>query len=61
MGAAVTLRSKELGGEAEEAAQVMQDFVGQLRALSLYQSRLDAQVWTAAYGAKAGVQKREIV
>ena len=61
MGAAVTLRSKELGGEAEEAAQVMQDFMGQLRALSLYQNRLDAQVWTTAYGAKAGVQKREIV
>jgi hypothetical protein len=61
MGAAVTLRSKELGAESEEASQVMADFMGQLRALSLYQNRLDAQVWTAAYGAKAGVQKREIV
>lgn len=61
MAAAVTLRAKELGQEAEEAAQVMQDYMGQLRGLSLYQNRLDAQVWTTAYGAKAGVQKREIV
>lgn len=63
MGAAVDLRSKELGAEAEEASQVMADYLGQLKALSLYQSRLDSLVLTAAYGAKAGVstQKRDVV
>ena len=63
MGAAVALRSKELGSESEEAAQVMQDYLGQLKALSLYQSRLDSLVLTAAYGAKAGTstQKRDVV
>ena len=63
MGAAVDLRSKELGAESEEAAQVMQDYLGQLKGLSLYQSRLDSLVLTAAYGAKAGTstQKRDVV
>jgi hypothetical protein len=61
MGAAVTLRAKELGAEVEESAQVMNDYMGQLKALSLYQNRLDSLVWTSTFGAKAGVQKREIV
>ena len=63
MGAAVDLRSKELGAEAEEASQVMADYLGQLKALSLYQSRLDSLNLTAAYGAKAGTstQKRNVV
>jgi hypothetical protein len=63
MGAAVMLRAKELGAEVEEAAQVLNDYMGQLRNLSLYQSRLDALVLTSSYGAKAGVQtqKREVV
>ena len=63
MGAAVDLRSKELGAEAEESAQVMQDYLGELKALSLYQNRLDSLVLTPSSGAKAGIatQKRDVV
>lgn len=63
MGAAVALRSKELGEDAEEASQVMMDFMGQLKALSLYQTRLDSLNLTTAFGAKAGIatQKRNVV
>lgn len=61
MFAAVMLRAKELSAEAEESSTVMNEYLGQVKALSLWQSRLDSLVWTAAYGAKANVQRREIV
>lgn len=59
--AAVVLRAKELGEDSEEAAQVMNEYLQQMKQLSLFQNRLDSLVLTAAYGAKAGVQKRELV
>ena len=63
MAAAVTLRAKELGQEAEEASQTMNDYLQQMKALSIWQNRLDSLVLTSAYGAKArtATQKRDLV
>lgn len=61
MYAAVMLRAKELGAEAEEANTVMNEYMGQIKALSMYQNRLDSLNLTNAYGAKSTVNRREIV
>lgn len=61
MYAAVMLRAKELGAEAEESDTVMSEYMAQAKALSMWQNRLDQLVLTATYGAKAGVQRREVV
>jgi hypothetical protein len=59
--AAVMLRAKELGAESEEASTVLNEYMAQMRTLSLFQNRLDSLNLTSAYGAKAGVQRREVV
>jgi len=59
--AAAYLRCKEMGAEAEEGAVVFEEYLAEVRELSLFQSRLDALVYTAAYGAQSGVNPRKIV
>jgi hypothetical protein len=61
MYAAVMLRAKELGAEAEEANTVLNEYMGQMKGLSMWQARLDAVVMTNTYGARATVNKREQV
>ena len=58
---AAMLRAKEGGLEAEEAAVVYQEYLGQMRALSAFQSRLDSLVMSGAYGGQTGVNARKIV
>jgi hypothetical protein len=59
--AAVMLRSKELGAEAEESTAVLNEYMAQMKALSIFQSRLDSLVLTNTYGARATVNRRETV
>ena len=59
--AAAYLRSKEGGQEADEAGVVFEEYLAEVKELSLFQSRLDALVYTAAYGAQSGVNPRKIV
>ena len=59
--AATLLRTKELGVETEEAEIVMNAYLDKMRQLSLFQNRLDSQVFTPAYGANVRVNQREIV
>jgi len=61
MYAAAMLRSKEGGAEAEEADTVFQDFLGRVKALSLFQTRLDSLVYSSAYGGQSRVNPREVV
>jgi hypothetical protein len=61
MYAAVMLRAKELSGEAEEANTVLNEYLQQMKGLSLFQGRLDSLVLTKASGANAQVQRKEIV
>jgi hypothetical protein len=55
------LRTKELTMDADEGSLVLQAYLDKMRQLSLFQSRLDSQVMTPAYGANVGVNRREIV
>ena len=57
-GAAAKLRSKEGGQEAEESEVVYQAFLSRLKALSLFQSRINSLTYTAAYGARQQVNPR---
>lgn len=59
--AAAMLRAKEGGQEAEEASVVYTEYMGRMRALSAFQSRLDALVLTAAYGGRVQVNARTVV
>jgi hypothetical protein len=59
--AAVMLRAKELGAEAEESSAVLNEYLQQMKELSMFQGRLDSLVLTNTYGARATVNKREIV
>jgi hypothetical protein len=59
--AAALLRTKELSADADEAAIVMEAYLDKMRQLSLFQSRLDSQVMTPAYGANVRVNQREVV
>jgi hypothetical protein len=59
--AAVVCRSKELGAEAEEAESIMNDYMQQMKDLSLFQGRLDSLALTKAYGAKMQVNDRQVV
>lgn len=61
MYAAVVCRAKELGAESEEADTVMNEYLQAVKQLSLFQNRLDSLVLTKSYGAKVGVNNREIV
>jgi hypothetical protein len=59
--AAVILRSKELGLEAEAAETVMNAFLTQMKGLSMWQNRLDGLVLSNTYGAAMPKMKRDIV
>ena len=59
--AAGILRSKEGGAEAEEAAEVLQDYLGRLKALSAFQGRLDSLVYSKGYGTQTEVNPRKEV
>jgi hypothetical protein len=59
--AAAMLRCKEAGAEAEEAATVFDEYMVEVKSLSLFQNRIDSLVFSAAYGAKSTVNPRTIV
>jgi hypothetical protein len=59
--AAAQLRAKEAGQEADEASVVFSEYLSEVKALSLFQSRLDSLVFSAAYGAKSTVNPRTAV
>jgi hypothetical protein len=59
--AAAMLRTKELTMDADEGSLVLQAYLDKMRQLSLWQDRLDSQVFTPAYGANVRVNSREIV
>jgi hypothetical protein len=59
--AAVMLRTKELGLEAEAASTVLNEYMEQMKALSIFQGRIDSLVMTNTYGARAAVNRREVV
>lgn len=56
--AAVMLRSKEGGVDAEEADTTLKEFTDTLKNLSLFQKRIDSLVFTRAYGTKMNVSPR---
>ena len=59
--AAVLLRSKEGGAEAEEADTVFTDYMETLKDLSLFQQRIDSLILSRPYGGKVQVNPRSIV
>ena len=59
--AAVMLRAKELGLESEAASTVLDEYMSQMKALSMFQNRLDQLVLTNTYGGRATVNRREVV
>lgn len=58
--AASYLRCKEGGSESEEAATVFEAYLQEVKDLSIFQSRLDSVVFSAAYGAKSTVNSKTI-
>jgi hypothetical protein len=56
--AAAQLRCKESGAESEEAAVVFQEYLSEVKALSIFQTRLDSLVFSAAYGARSTVNPK---
>jgi hypothetical protein len=59
--AAAQLRSKEGGQEAEMADTVFQEYLAEVKDLSLFQQRLDSVVYSSAYGARSQVNPRTAV
>lgn len=59
--AAAMLRAKEAGQEAEEAATVFAEYMSEVKSLSLFQTRIDSLVLSAAFGAKSQVNPRTAV
>jgi hypothetical protein len=59
--AAAQLRAKEAGAEAEEADTVFQEYLAEVRDLSLFQDRIDSLVYSSAYGARSQVNPRTAV
>lgn len=60
-GAAVMLRAKELSAEAEESETIMNAYLDKMKSLSMFQNRLDSLVFTQSSGAKATVNRKEIL
>ena len=56
--AAAQLRAKEGGQEAEQAATVFEEYLSDVKSLSLFQQRLDSLVFSASYGAKSTVNPK---
>jgi hypothetical protein len=59
--AATMLRMKEGGEDAEEADSVYQQYLGKMKALSLFQSRVDSLIFSSAFGVRNYVNPRTIV
>ena len=59
--AASMLRMKEGGAESEEAATVQESYLSDIKALSLFQNRLDGLILSAAYGGRGQVNPRTAV
>jgi hypothetical protein len=59
--AAAMLRCKESGQEADEAGVVFEEYMNEVKSLSLFQNRIDSLTFSAAYGAKSTVNPRTIV
>jgi hypothetical protein len=59
--AASMLRCKEAGAEQEEAATVFEAYLAETKQLSLFQTRIDSLVLSAAFGAKSTVNPRTAV
>lgn len=59
--AAAMLRIKEGGAEAEEATQVYQQYLSRMKALSLFQDRLDMLNFSTAFGGHGQVNARSAV
>jgi hypothetical protein len=57
---AAQLRCKEGTAESEEAAIVFEAYMAELKDLSIFQSRIDSLVFSAAYGAKSTVNPKTI-
>jgi len=58
---AAQLRTKEGGAEAEEADTVFQEYLADVKALSLFQQRIDSLVYSSAFGARSQVNPRTAV
>jgi hypothetical protein len=58
--AAAQLRAKEAGQEADEAGIVFEEYMNELKDLSLFQNRIDSLTFSAAYGAKSTVNSKTI-
>ena len=58
---AAQLRLKEGTAEAEEGSVVFDEYMAELKDLSIFQSRIDSLVFSAAYGAKSTVNPRPMV
>jgi hypothetical protein len=59
--AAAYLRAKEGGAEAEESAIVFEEYLAELKDLSLFRGRVDSLVFSASYGTQGGANPRKIV
>ena len=58
--AAAQLRSKEGTSEADEAGVVFEEYMNELKDLSLFQNRIDSLTFSAAYGARSQVNSKTI-
>lgn len=59
--AAAMLRVKEAGLEAEEAETVFREYLDDVKALSLFQQRIDSVVYSKVFGGQSGVNSRSAV
>ena len=59
--AAAALRAKEGGVDAEEAETVFQEYLEDVKSLSLFQQRVDSLTYSAAFGGQSRVNPREVV
>ncbi len=58
--AAAQLRAKEAGQEADEAGIVFEEYMNELKDLSLFQNRIDSLTFSAAYGARSQVNPKTV-
>jgi hypothetical protein len=58
--AAAYLRCKESGQEAELAATVFEEYLAEVKDISIFQNRVDSLVFSASYGAKSTVNPKTI-
>jgi hypothetical protein len=57
---AAQLRAKEGTSEADEAGVVFEEYMNELKDLSLFQNRIDSLTFSAAYGARSQVNSKTI-